>query len=80
MGGLIDAIFGTDDAPQAPERVVQDTGAAVGEKAAGTLDEEAGAKTNARQTARKGTTQFRIPLEGASTGAKVSSKGSGLKI
>lgn len=80
MGGLIDAIFGSDDTPQAPERVVQNTGQAVAEKSAGTLDEQADVKTNARQTARKGTTQFRIPLEGATTGAKVTSKGSGLKI
>lgn len=80
MGGLIDAIFGGSDAPEQPERQVTDTGMAVAEKAAGTLDEEAGAKETARKTARRGTTQFRIPLESAATGAKVTSKGSGLKI
>ena len=80
MGGLIDAIFGTDDAPEAPQRQVTATGQAVAEKAAGTLDEEVDTKMTARKTARKGTTKFRIPLEGASTGAKVSSKGAGLKI
>lgn len=80
MSGLIDAIFGTDDAPTTPERLVTSTGASVATKAAGALDEEAISKTSARKTARKGTTQFRIPLEAASAGAKVSSKGSGLKI
>ena len=80
MSGLVDLIFGSDDAPEAPQQMVTNTGQAVAEKAAGTLDEEADAKTSARQTARKGTSQFRIPLEAAATGAKVSSKGSGLKI
>lgn len=80
MSGLIDAIFGGDDAPQTPERIVQQTGQVVGEKAAGTLDEEADVKTSARKTARKGTSQFRIPLEATTTGAKVTSKGTGLKI
>lgn len=79
MGGLVDAIFGTSDSPQPPTRQVQDTGQMVGEKAAGALDEEALAKTSARKTARKGTTQFRIPLEATSTGAKTGG-GAGLKI
>ncbi len=80
MSGLIDAIFGGSDAPAAPTRQIQNTGQVVGEKAAGTLDEEADAKTSARKTARKGTTHFRIPLEASSTGAKVTGKGAGLKI
>lgn len=80
MGGLIDAIFGGSDAPQAPTRQVQNTGQMVGEKASGALEEEGIAKDTARKTARKGTTQFRIPLEATTTGAKVGSGGAGLKI
>lgn len=80
MGGLVDALFGSDDAPITPERIVQNTGQVVEEKAGTTLDEEADTKKNARAVARKGTSQFRIPLEAASTGAKVSSNASGLKI
>lgn len=79
MGGLVDMIFGGSDQPEAPTRQVQDTGQMVGEKASGQLDEEALSKSTARKTARKGTTQFRIPLEASTTGAKTGG-GSGLKI
>jgi hypothetical protein len=80
MSGLVDFIFGGSDTPEAPKQQITTTGQMVGEKAAGTLDEEADAKKGARQVARKGTTQFRIPLAAGSTGAKVSSGTSGLKI
>lgn len=66
------------DMPTAPEQKAMDTGNVVASKGAGSFDEEAGAKSNARKTARKGTSQFRIPLvskAGAKTGGS-----SGLKI
>ncbi len=80
MGGLVDAIFGKDDdIVQPPKREVI-TGQTVEEKAVGGFEEEEDTKSTARATARKGTTQFRIPLAGATAGAKLTGKGAGLKI
>ena len=80
MGGLVDAIFGGDDEIVQPPKQEVITGQTVAEKAVTGFEEEAGAKTSARTTARKGTTQFRIPLASGTAGAKLSSKGAGLKI
>jgi hypothetical protein len=80
MGGLIDAIFGGADVPKAPTRQIQKTGQIAQEKTAAAFDENKETKESARQVARRGTTQFRIPLEAGTTGTKTTSKGSGLKI
>lgn len=64
-------------APQGPDSM--QTGQLVKEGSGATLDEEAEAKKNARRTARKGTSKFRIPLASTATGTTASG-GSGLKI
>ena len=79
MGGLVDAIFGKDEVIQPPKQEII-TGQTVGEKSVKGFEEEEGAKATARTTARKGTTQFRIPLAGGIAGAKLTGKGAGLKI
>ncbi len=65
------------EAPKGPEKV--QTGQQVAQKAAGAFDEEAESKVKARQTARKGTAKFRIPLANTKAGAAVGG-GTGLKI
>jgi hypothetical protein len=65
------------DAPTQPESI--QTGQQVAQKAGGSFDEEADAKSKARQTARKGTSKFRIPLANTKAGASVGG-GTGLKI
>ena len=80
MGGLVDAIFGGDDEIVQPPKREVITGQVVGEKAVGGFEEEEESKLTARTTARKGTTQFRIPLAGGIAGAKLTGKGAGLKI
>lgn len=73
----------TPDAPNMPLAIDKPgsmaTGQQVAEKGGSTLDEEELAKKNARKTARKGTSQFRIPLASTASGIKASG-GSGLKI
>lgn len=66
-------------APTGPDKI--ETGQQVAQKAVGSFDEEVDAKANARRTARKGTSQFRIPLAATAskTGAKTTAS-SGLKI
>ncbi len=80
MGGVIDAIFGSDAAPiQAPDRQII-TGETVAEKATTALDEQTDVKKTARGVARAGTTKYRIPLASQKAGAKFSGGGTGLKI
>lgn len=64
-------------APKGPDSI--QTGQQVAQKSGGSFDENKDAKGNARKTARKGTSQFRIPLANTTTGAKAGG-GSGLKI
>lgn len=80
--GMSDLLLGGLDAPDmpdAPKQSEQQTGNVVASKGAESFDEEAGAKGNARKTARKGTSQFRIPLANVNAGAKTTGS-SGLKI
>lgn len=65
------------DMPSQPDSI--QTGQQVAQKAGGTFDENAESKANARKTARKGTSQFRIPLANTTTGVKAGG-GTGLKI
>lgn len=74
LGGL------EQDMPTAPEQKDIQTGSVASTKGAGSFDEEKDAKGSARKTARKGTSQFRIPLANVKSGAKVSGGSSGLKI
>lgn len=67
------------DMPQIKQPDKIHTGTQVAEKAGGSFDEEAESKSKARQTARKGTSKFRIPLANIKAGASVGG-GTGLKI
>jgi len=80
--GASDALLGGLEAdmpstPSGPDTV--QTGALVKEGSGKGLDEEKDAKANARKTARKGTSKFRIPLANTTTGTKTGG-GTGLKI
>jgi len=75
MGGL----FGGGSKPKLPPRPIMQTGLEVETKSVEDFDEEADAKKQARRTARKGTSQFRIPLADVIVGAKAT-ESVGLKI
>lgn len=80
MGGVIDAIFGSDEvvAPPPEQQII--TGDTVKEKAGVALEEGKEVKKTARGTARAGTTKYRIPLANKTAGAKLSGGGAGLTI
>lgn len=80
--GASDALLGglevdMPEAPKQPDSI--QTGNQVAEKSGGSFDEEADSKSKARQTARKGTSKYRIPLANATAGAATGG-GTGLKI